>query len=182
MDNSMGAVHECVVDLFKRVGGELFEPYRLKFDHSTVTEPLLLSDECFMSVLGASAEGIKILCYIRFPVKTGEHIYNGDKDMATTENLRDLCGELNNQLVGKVKNGLLAYQCRLSLGLPTHLSGKDLAISSVHQASVVVLQYMSSAGALDVVVYTIIHDDFSMLDQADNSLVGAVEEGTLAFF
>ncbi|HEY6528398.1 MAG TPA: hypothetical protein VIZ65_06875 [Cellvibrionaceae bacterium] len=182
MDNSNNAVHARVVQLFRDMGAELFAPYRFHYDRSTEAEPAILEDECFMSVLSASAEGIKILCYIRFATDVGEFIFNGDKEHRSVEQIRDLCGELNNQLVGKVKNRLLAFKCRLVLGLPTHLSGKKLAASCSTQAVVATHSYSSGAGNLDVVVHTIIHDEFAMSGEPDESLVGAVEEGTLAFF
>jgi CheY-specific phosphatase CheX len=182
MDNNKGAVHSCSVNLFKQAGADLFATYGLQFQHEMAREPDALVQECFMSVLGASAEGVKILCYIRFTAKVGESLYAGEPSSRGAEQLRDLCGELNNQLVGKVKNKLLAYQCRLLLGLPTHLSGRDLAATSNANASVASLNYGSVAGNVDVVVHTIIHEEFVMEDQPDESLVGVIEEGTLAFF
>ncbi|RYE53109.1 MAG: hypothetical protein EOP48_15065 [Sphingobacteriales bacterium] len=182
MDNSNNAVHARIIELFKDMGAELFAPYRFHYRHSTEAEPDVLEDECFMSVLSASAEGIKILCYIRFATDVGAYIFNGDNVHRSSEQIRDLCGELNNQLVGKVKNRLLAFECRLILGLPTHLSGKKLAASCSTHAVVATHTYSSTAGNLDVVVHTIIHDEFAMADEPDESLVGAVEEGTLAFF
>lgn len=182
MDNNKGAVHQCIVDLFKQSGADLFASYGLQLQREITSEPVTLEQECFMSVLGASAEGVKILCYIRFTAELGAQLYSGAQSSLGSEPLRDLCGELNNQLVGKVKNKLLAYQCRLLLGLPTYLSGRDLAASCSAQASVASLTYGAAAGNLDVVVHTIIHEEFVMEDQPDESLVGAVEEGALAFF
>lgn len=183
MDNSSGAIQACIAELFKSMGADLFAVHGLQFEQSTMVEPTAMDGECFLSVLGASAEGMKVLCYIRFPTDVGCSIYSGHNNTAASgDDLRDLCGELNNQLVGKVKNRLLAYQCRLMLGLPTSLCGNNLAASCLPQAAVVTHIYRAEVGRLEVVVHSIIHNEFTMADQPDESLVGAVEEGTLDFF
>jgi hypothetical protein len=180
MDNSAGKIHDLIVELFKSVGQSLLGEYGLTYASGAPKDPVGMSEQCFISVLSASAEGIRVLCYIRFPWAVGSFLYKVDSP--SMEDLRDLCGELNNQMVGKVKNQLLGYQCRLMLGLPTTLSGKDLAAFSLPQAEVVTHQFSCVAGELDLVVHSIIQNHVVIADQPDVMLVGGAEEGALDFF
>src|ERR1700676_1423335 len=95
----------------------------------------------YVSVLGASGEGIRLSSILKI-----------DRDLVISMNplgsanlsqpdLEDWCLELNNQLVGRVKNKLLGYGRVVIVGLPVLLTGTDVSAvtppnSEVHQYSV----------------------------------------------
>jgi CheY-specific phosphatase CheX len=182
MNNKDKQIHHEISSIFKDMGKELFAHYHLEYADSADELRTLSASHSYMSSLSAAGEGIKILCFILFNEETARAIFPGKPEDANEESLKDLCGELNNQLVGKVKNKLLAYDCRLSLGLPTHVTGKHLTNSTIAGADQTQFAYRSPKGELTIKAFTLIHSDFTMLDAPNEALTGAAEEGFLSFF
>lgn len=185
MNNENGKVNAIIEDIFHTANDELFSNYKLSCSASR--PPSLATDETqknsvILSIINASGGGIKILSTIKVDETTARFIYPGDGAQAALEDLQDLCGELNNQLVGKVKNKMLAYDCKLMLGLPTCVTGKSVSSHTPQSATLSERIYVSAKGVVVVCLYTVIHPDFTMLDVANVELAGEVSEGTLSFF
>jgi hypothetical protein len=185
MNNENGTVHATIEDIFHTANNELFSHYKLSYLSSQLApSPAETAEQnsVILSIINASAEGIKILSTINIGESTARYIYPGDGANAALEELQDLCGELNNQLIGKVKNKMLAYDCKLMLGLPTCITGKSVSSHAPQSATLSERIYTSAEGEVVVCLYTVIHPDFTMLDVANVELAGEVSEGTLSFF
>jgi hypothetical protein len=97
--------------------------------------------------------------------------------------LEDWCLELNNQLVGRVKNKLVGYGRILVVGLPVLLTGTDVSgvtapNSEVHQYSV-----ESADGQIVLTLATLIAADddlFEMEPSTDDETV--LSEGAISLF
>jgi CheY-specific phosphatase CheX len=183
MNNESGKIHSTVDDIFQAMGNELFSAYTLHpLTQGATAAHTDISGESMMSVLSAAGEGIKLLFTIKMGMATAHFIYPSHGAEASVENLHDLCGELNNQLVGKIKNRLLAYDCRVMLGLPTLVSGKDIESTTANKAQSSCKIYHSAGGNMVVHMYTTIHPAFTILDAPNEDLTGAVAGGELSFF
>ena len=186
MNNDNGKIHDTLESVFHLVNNELFTAYNLEFEsvaRMTSAKEIDIPGPSLMSVLNASGEGVKILSAIKMSDVTAAHIYPGNKSNISREELQDLCGELNNQLVGKVKNKMLAYECKLMLGLPTCITGTNLSSHTPQNSVAVERVYKCDAGRVVVCLHTVVHPAFSMLDEPNNELTGeVVSEGTLDFF
>ena len=185
MNNENGKIHNAIEHVFHTANNELFAVYKLEFESSrkitTGHETAIIGDS-IMSILTASGEGVKILSSIKMSCATATAI-SPDSDLPhSTEALQDLCGELNNQLVGKVKNKMLGYDCKLMLGLPTCITGKNVSSHSPQHAVVVERLYRCNAETVAVCLHTVVHPAFEMLDEPNNELTGEVSEGELSFF
>lgn len=184
MNNENGTVHATIEDIFHTANDEIFSHYNLS-PNSEVAECVdneASQNSVILSIINASGDGIKILFTINLYETTARYIYPGDGVNAELHELQDLCGELNNQLIGKVKNKMLAYGCKLTLGLPTCITGKCVSSHSPENATLSERVYFSAGGRVIVCLYTVIHPDFTMLDVANVELAGEVPEGTLSFF
>lgn len=183
MNNENGKVHAAIEDIFHTATSELLSNYRLSSSSQESFSTEVTNQSCvILSIINASGEGIKILSTINVGESTARYIYPGDGANAEIEDLQDLCGELNNQLIGKVKNKMLAYDCKLMLGLPSCITGKSVSSHAPQSATLSERIYTSAEGDVVVCLYTVIHPDFSMLDVANVELAGEVSEGTLSFF
>ena len=80
-----------------------------------------------LSVLGAYGQDAQILC----EMNTQASLLGAVHPMAGSDlqqaDLEDWSRELNNQLLGRLKNKLLPYGCELALGIPTVVSGDQLS-------------------------------------------------------
>lgn len=184
MNNENGKVHATIEDIFHTAASELLSNYKLS---SSSPQDLSATDatnqrSVILSIINASGEGIKILSTINVGESTARYIYTGDGANAELEDLQDLCGELNNQLIGKVKNKMLAYDCKLMLGLPSCITGNSVSIHAPQSAILSEQIYTSAEGDVIVCLYTVIQPNFTMLDVANVELAGEVSEGTLSFF
>jgi hypothetical protein len=137
---------------------------------------------CYVSILGAGGDGIRLRSMLKIdrdPVIGG---YPLGAASASQADLEDWCLELNNQLVGRLKNKLLGYRRVLSVGLPLLLTGTDVnavaANSEIHQYSV-----ESADGSISLTLATLIEPDVE-LDEMDPSLNGeaVLAEGAVALF
>lgn len=184
MNNSNGAVREVVESLFENASKEVFSPTGLTLDKVThdasICDKQIIGDSV-LSVLSASGNGIKILSSINVNFTTLKNLFpHGDSP--TNDELRDWCGELNNQLVGAAKNKMLAYDCKVLMGLPTLIQGENLASVNSSDAVVSKRTFVCSGGEIITYLSTCIHKGFEIRDEPDESLTGLTAGGELAFF
>jgi chemotaxis protein CheX len=97
---------------------------------------------------------------------------------------RDICdwaGELVNQLVGRVKNGLVPFGLMLEQSTPTVVTGWHIHRTPAMTA--IARRYLFDAGRGAVVLYfdAAVPDDFALVRSPDESLLSAVE-GDLQLF
>jgi CheY-specific phosphatase CheX len=184
MNNSNGAVREVIESLFEKATLEVFGPLNLTLNSvvhdASICNKQLVGDSV-LSVLNASGDGVKILCSINANFSTLEALFPHGAH-ARSEELRDWCGELNNQLVGAAKNYLLAYKCKVLMGLPALIQGENLASISSSQACISKRSYLSDKGEIVAYLSTVIDPNFEMADEPDESLTGLTQGGELSFF
>ncbi len=95
-----------------------------------------------------------------------------------TPSERDVCdwaGELVNQLVGRVKNGLVPFGLALEQSTPTVVTGWHIHRTPAMTA--IARRYLFDAGRGSIVLYfdAAVPEDFALVQSADESLLSAVE-------
>ena len=184
MNNSNGAVREVIESLFEQAATEVFSPIGLGLNSVTLDASICnkqIVGDSVLSVLSAAGNGIKILSSINANFATLQALYPlGDNP--TADELRDWCGELNNQLVGAAKNHMLAYDCKVLMGLPTLIQGENLASISSSDACISKRVFLSGEGEIITYLSTIIEPAFTIRDEPDESLTGLTQGGELSFF
>jgi hypothetical protein len=137
----------------------------------------------YVSLLGASGEGIGLSSVLKIDRDLVIDMHPLGSANISQPDLEDWCLELNNQLIGRLKNKLLGYGRVVSVGLPVLLRGTDLstinaADSEVHQYSV-----ESADGQLILTLATLIAHDvaFREMEPLTNDEEVLVE-GAVALF
>jgi hypothetical protein len=118
---------ETVIDLYLSACDELFSTYSL-------TKRLKRADSdrgkrrgsSYVSVLGATSETIRFSSTVSIDAGLLKTLHPAPGGKVSQRDLEDWCRELNNQLVGRVKNKLLRYGCEVSAGLPVLITGNDI--------------------------------------------------------
>lgn len=106
---------------------ELFADYGLQPEPQG--EPAPLQAQSFVSSLGATGEQLNLLSALSIEagLLAAMHPILPAGGEPAQRDLEDWCRELNNQLVGRLKNKLLRCGCEVMIGLPTLVSGTDLS-------------------------------------------------------
>ena len=184
MNNTDNAVREVIESLFETAMVDVFSPINLALgevanDATECTKQVV--GDSVLCVLSASGNGIKILCSINASFSTLGVLYPLSQNPSSDE-LRDWCGELNNQIVGAAKNHMLAYDCKVMMGLPTLIQGENLASVSPSDALVSKRSFLSAEGEIITYLSTLIEPGFEIRDTPDESLTGLTQGGELDFF
>jgi hypothetical protein len=137
----------------------------------------------YVSVLGASGEGIRLSSMLKIDQGLVVSMHPLGSENVDQSDLEDWCLELNNQLVGRLKNTLLGYGCLLIVGLPILLSGTDVSAvtpshSEVHQYAV-----ESADGQIILILATLVAAGLG-LQELEPSIDEdtALSEGAVALF
>ena len=184
MNNANGAVREVIESLFEKASIEVLSPVGLSINsvvHDAAICNKQIIGDSVLSVLSAAGNGIKLLSSINANFATLQGLYTLNKS-PTTDELRDWCGELNNQIVGAAKNHMLAYDCKVLMGLPTLIQGENLASINSSDACISKRVFLSAEGEIITYLSTIIDPNFEILDEPDDSLTGLTQGGELSFF
>ncbi len=137
----------------------------------------------YVSVLGASGEGISLSSMLKIERDLVISMHPVGSANVTQPDVEDWCLELNNQLVGRVKNKLLGYGPAVLVGLPVLLKGTDVSAvagpnSEVHQYSV-----ESAEGQITLTLSTLIAPGVELHEMEPSMNDGAVLiEGAVALF
>lgn len=138
---------------------------------------------CIVSVLGASGPTLRLVCTIQATPAFLSAVYPMPLPAEDAARLEDWSRELNNQLLGRLKNQLLARGCELLLGVPTVVTGASLQISAspslqVHWLQAAIPQgWMTLSLAMEALPGLVLNE---MASNADSEPV--LEEGALALF
>jgi len=137
----------------------------------------------YVSVLGASGEGISLSSMLKIERDLVISMHPVGSANVTQPDVEDWCLELNNQLVGRVKNKLLGYGPAVLVGLPVLLKGTDVSAvagpnSEIHQYSV-----ESAEGQITLTLSTLIAPGVELHEMEPSMNDGAVLiEGAVALF
>jgi hypothetical protein len=142
-----------------------------------------LNVACYVSILGASGDGIRLSSTLRIDRDLVISMHPLGAANISQPDLEDWCLELNNQLVGRLKNKLLGYGRVVLVGLPVLLRGTDVSAvtapnSEIHQYSV-----ESAEGQITLTLATLIAPDVELheMERSMNDEVVLVE-GAVALF
>jgi len=178
-NESADVIHE-INELYAEASRELLEVYGLS------AKPMVAPsrDAGMCSVLSATGEGIKLLSVLQPELRLLTALYPGDNSTLSREQIEDWCGEINNQLVGRLKNKLLDRGCEVTLGLPSLVVGKELSTGRARDASVEQLHFGTDGGSLWALHQIQLDPEFAL--QPLSSSVAAnsdiMREGELSLF
>lgn len=118
-----------VIDLHAKSCAELFTVYgltaHLRREASASRAP---GRPSYASVLSAAGEGLRISSTVSMDREVLALTHPSGADSASERDVEDWCRELNNQLMGRVKNKLLRLGCEVSTGLPVLVSGTGVSV------------------------------------------------------
>ena len=126
-----------------------------------------------LAMIDAGSRELEIALVLRLPVNILALTYPAGADIAhvSEETLEDWIAEISNQLIGKIKNKLLGYNVRISLGLPNAYFGVDLDELIATDRHCFVSVFDIDNELLEVIILVDIHDpsiDLSAPPQADD--------------
>jgi len=118
-----------VIDLHAKSCAELFTAYgltgHLRRDTSGAPAPARPS---YASVLSAAGKDIRLSSTVSMDRDVLALTHPSGSAHARERDLEDWCRELNNQLMGRVKNKMLRLGCEVATGLPVLVSGTGVAV------------------------------------------------------
>jgi hypothetical protein len=95
-------------------------------------DPPARKEASYVSALGAGGDGIRLSSLLLVDQNLVIDLYPLDSTDGYQPELEDWCLELNNQLVGRLKNKLLGYGRTVMAGLPLLLLGTDISAVAPH--------------------------------------------------
>ncbi len=136
-----------------------------------------------VSMITATGEGITISSMLRMDWDLLINAYALPLSQFWTDDLEDRCCELNNQLVGRMKNTLLRYGVVVSTGVPVLLTGTEVIPAPAPDAVVSEHSFQFEIGKMVLTLTTVVADDLELTELArapeDEA---AMLEGTLELF
>jgi hypothetical protein len=175
MPISQTTVRHIVRDLAGRRCVELFKAYGVDLipiaAGAATATPLL---HC--GVIGYSGPGIKGSLAI-----AGSRSVLGASNPLPDGGSRDWAGELANQLMGHVKNRLLAHELEVYFSTPTVLRGEHLALVTHSEAAPQLFALATEPGLVGIWVDIEITPEFHMTLEEDVTLAG-LESGQALLF
>jgi hypothetical protein len=120
------AATETVIDVYVQASIELLSAYGLSTRLHRQQEEPDARRPSYVSVLGATGEGIRLSSTINAGADLLGRLHPAGAQRAAQRDLEDWCRELNNQLVGRVKNKLLRLDCEVTAGLPVLITGSGI--------------------------------------------------------
>src|SRR5256885_8460045 len=141
--------HQILNELYVEACGGLLSAYGLAV-HARRQGPGLSArhNPSYVSFLGAAGEGISLSSMLKIDRNLVLRMHPlGSADISQPD-LEDWCRELNNQLVGRVKNKLLGYGRVVSVGLPVLITGTDVSPVAAPNAEVHEYSFESADGQL----------------------------------
>ena len=99
----------------------------------------------------------------------------------TEEQVRDWAGELSNQLLGRIKNRLLAYDLVLSMGTPMVITGLRMDVGKRRGGIAQRHSFTSAKGSIEAWFEATVEAGFS-LEKNEAAVDVSQSEGDLLFF
>lgn len=174
---------ELVNTMFVESCNELFSNYGLsrEIEMSAASPGDVYPDSTMCCLLSATGEGINVVSMLQPDDGFLTNLYPGDKDSVSQQEIEDWCGELNNQLVGRLKNKLLGYQCEVMLGLPSMVTGQQICAAGPKDAMVTQGILESDNGRIKVVAATKLEPEL-VLEAREGGDDDVMMEGEISLF
>jgi len=125
MSSTNAAPISTVIDLYVQASNELFSAYGLAAG-ARDTGPRRCHETRFVSILSATGEQIRLLSTLNVDESLLASMHPSGSSKLPQRELEDWCRELNNQLMGRMKNKLLRIGCEVMTGLPSLITGTDI--------------------------------------------------------
>lgn len=164
--------------LYDEASVELLETYGLTAE-SAEQAPV---ESRLCSVLSVTGEGIRLVSILQPEIELLKNLYPGDRDNLSQQDIEDWCGEINNQLAGRIKNKLLDRGCEVMLGLPSLVVGKDIEAVQPKDASVRQTTFFTSGGRIAVLGVARIDPEFMLMPVGAAQSAGVMREGEISLF
>ena len=141
-----------------------------------------IKDRC-VSILDASGEGVSLSSMLKIDQDLLISMHPLGSSNITQTDLEDWCMELNNQLVGRLKNKLLGYGLVVIVGLPLLLSGTDFIVVTAPNSEVRQYAVESEDGQITLILTTLIAADVELYAMDPSMNAGEVlAEGAVSLF
>ncbi len=169
---------EQINELYRDSAIELLENYGLGAKH--FEKPPENATLC--SVLSVTGDCIKIVSILQPQIQLLTELYPGDGSNLTQQDIEDWCGEINNQLAGRLKNKLLDRGCEVMLGLPSLVVGKEVTATMPKDTTVESLHFGTDGGAMWAFNVVQIDPEFELMPAGAAQSAGRMGEGEISLF
>jgi hypothetical protein len=168
-----------VIDLYVQSSGELFSAYGLAVSGRD-TGPRKSHETRYVSILSASGDKIRLLSTLNVDESLLASMHPSREPKLAQRQLEDWCRELNNQLMGRMKNKLLRVGCEVMTGLPSLVTGVN--ISPVTEPDLDFREYFfaSAHGRLESTLAMMLSPTLEFADVPEAAQV--MREGVLKMF
>lgn len=127
---SFDDIHQLLNATLEESVRELFASYGLPIEETPAAAPLVCSGASVASSIGYSHPSVSgALTVIGSASLVRALLLETGLELRTPEDLHDAGGEINNMLLGRIKNKCGGYGLLLKLGTPTTFYGADLRLS-----------------------------------------------------
>ncbi|HEY3740894.1 MAG TPA: hypothetical protein VGL53_13670 [Bryobacteraceae bacterium] len=178
------AHHQILHDLYVQACGDLLSAYGLTVQIQKHPGSIRAHHAAsYVSVLSATGEGIRLSSMFKIDRDLVASLHPLGPDGTSQADLEDWCRELNNQLVGRVKNKLLGYGRIVMVGIPVLLMGTN--VNPVGEANSEIREYSveSAQGEITLTLSTLLAHDVELWEEqsspADDAMMA---EGMIALF
>jgi hypothetical protein len=177
--------HQILNELYIQACADLLPAYGLEIDirkQGAGTSTRTRDTDSYLSILGATTGDISLSSMLKIDRDLVVSIHPAESSDVAHDLLEDWCRELNNQLVGRLKNKLLGYGQALILGLPTLITGIDVRPvpapnSKVHEYSV-----ESGHGKIALTLVTLVSPGLELREVEAVEGEAVLLEGAIALF
>ena len=136
----------------------------------------------YISVVSASGEGIRLLSTASVDADLLAHTHLLGAEHTSPRFLQDWCRELNNQLLGRVKNKLLEFDCDVVMGLPALITGTDLETVTQPELNARRYFFTSPHGCMTLILESLLTPDFKLNPVTSPSREAAVMHAGAVLF
>jgi chemotaxis protein CheX len=156
-------VNDCVV--------KVFEAYDTTLDTAQMADP----GHEVVAVIGYAADEV------RGGLALGISKNLAQRTMPTSDTpLYDWAGELANQILGRVRNKMLAYQIDIQISTPVVLHGLGVQVAPPGHDGVKVASYQSGSDIVQVLLEARFEEGFVLPERCEDG--GTVDEGEMLLF
>jgi hypothetical protein len=135
-----------------------------------------------LSFLGATGTGVNLLSILNPEAKLLASLYPSPGGEIVPSQLEDWCGELNNQLVGRLKNKLLGYGLKVLVGIPSLVTGQDISALTPPESETRTYRFTAPDGAMALTLAVIVAPGLEPLALGAGEAEQAMKEGEMFFF
>ena len=176
--------HQILNELYVQACTDLLTDYGLTVtvrEHGAASA--VREKPSYMSVLGAAGGEIRLSSMLKIDQDMVIGTHPLDSADISQGDLEDWCRELNNQLVGRLKNKLLGYGQTVLAGLPVLIAGTGVHPVAEPNSEVRSYSIESAQGQLTLTLTTLIDSSIELLEvvPAEDDEAAYIE-GTVAMF